>query len=128
MSSRLCLGILRSTAVSTRTLRPTKALYSTSAAVPYSSYTPRVAIITGGSQGIGHAIARRLSDEGVDIAVNDIAAKKEQIDKVVEEVRQKGRRAIAVPADVSSEAEVGAMIDKTAGELGSVDIVGFVIE
>ena len=42
----------------------------------------------------------------------------------VEEVRQKGRRAIAVPADVSSEADVSAMIDKTAGELGSVDIVG----
>ncbi|OCB90257.1 NAD-binding protein [Sanghuangporus baumii] len=91
--------------------------------VPYSSYIPRVAIVTGGAQGIGHAIVQRLVDDGVDVAVNDVASKRDLIDKVVEEVRQKGRRAVAVPADVSSEADVSEMVNKTASELGSVDIM-----
>ncbi|KAL5513914.1 hypothetical protein ACEPAG_2675 [Sanghuangporus baumii] len=91
--------------------------------IPYNSYIPRVAIVTGGAQGIGHAIVQRLADDGIDVAVNDIASKHDLIDKVVEEVRQKGRRAIAVPADVSSEADVSEMVKKTASELGSVDIM-----
>ncbi|KAL5513911.1 hypothetical protein ACEPAG_2672 [Sanghuangporus baumii] len=91
--------------------------------IPYNSYIPRVAIVTGGAQGIGHAIVQRLADDGIDVAVNDIASKRTLIDKVVEEVRQKGRRAIAVPADVSSEADVSEMVKKTANELGSVDIM-----
>ena len=91
--------------------------------VPFSSYTPRVAIVTGGTQGIGYSIVHRLADDGIDVAVNDIPANQEKIDKVVEEVREKGRRAIALPGDVTVEADVIEMIEKTANELGGVDIV-----
>ena len=91
--------------------------------VPFSSYTPRVAIVTGGMQGIGYSIVHRLADDGIDVAVNDIPANQEKIDKVVEEVRKKGRRAIALPGDVTVEEDVIAMSEKTVNELGGVDIV-----
>ncbi|EJD06799.1 NAD-binding protein [Fomitiporia mediterranea MF3/22] len=90
--------------------------------VPFTSYTPRVAIITGGAQGIGYAISQRLADDGIDVAVNDIAAKQKEIDAVVEEIRKKGRRAIAIPGDVSSEADVISMVETAIRELGSIDI------
>ena len=102
------------------------ALFSQDSSTPtisFDSYTPRVVIVTGAAQGIGYAIAQRLADDGIDVAINDIASKQKQIDSVVEEIRKKGRRAIAIPGDVSSEAEVIAMVQKTASELGSVDIV-----
>jgi len=86
-------------------------------------YSPRVAIVTGGSQGIGYSIVLRLADDGLDIAVNDIASKVGKIEEVVEEIKKKGRRAIAIPGDVSKEADVQAMIEKTVQELGSLDVM-----
>ncbi|EJD06800.1 NAD-binding protein [Fomitiporia mediterranea MF3/22] len=91
--------------------------------VPFTSYTPRVAIVTGGTQGIGYAIANRLADDGINIAVNDIPSKQPQIDAVVEEIKKKSRRAIAVPGDVCSEADVISIVEKVVSELGSVDIM-----
>ncbi len=88
-------------------------------------YTPRVAIITGAAQGIGLSIAQQLARDGIDIAVNDIPAKLSQINEVVEEIRAIGRKAIAIPADVTSEEQVKNMVETTARELGSVDIVRF---
>ena len=93
--------------------------------VPFDSYTPHVAIVTGAAQGIGRAVAQRLAEDGIDVAVNDISSKEEQLNEVVEELRKKGRRAIAVPGDVSAEADVIAIVEKAAKELGSVDIVRF---
>lgn len=87
------------------------------------SYTPRVAVVTGGVQGIGYAIVQRLAESGVDIAVNDIPAKNERIDAVISEIRALGRRAIGVPGDISNEEDVKQIVEKTAKELGSVDIV-----
>ena len=86
-------------------------------------YIPRVAIVTGAVQGIGYAIARRLAESGIDIAVNDIPSKNAHIDTVVSELRTLGRRAIGVPGDVSDEEDVKQIIQRTAEELGSVDIV-----
>ena len=91
--------------------------------VPFDSYTPCVAIVTGGAQGIGYGIAKKLADDGFDVAVNDLSAKKQQLEAVVEELRKKGRRVVAVPGDVSSESDVISMIERTVQELGGVDVV-----
>ncbi|KAL5526680.1 hypothetical protein ACEPAF_8405 [Sanghuangporus sanghuang] len=96
---------------------------SSALSVPFSNYTPRVAIVTGAAQGIGYAIAQKLADDGIDVAVNDIISKQTQIGFVVEELRKKGRHAIAIPGDVSNEQEVISMIEKTVSELGSVDVM-----
>ena len=73
-------------------------------------YVPNVAIVTGAAQGIGYSIALRLADDGIDVAVNDIANKKEKLEEVAEEIKKKGRRSIVVTADVSREDEVKAMV------------------
>lgn len=86
-------------------------------------YSPRIAVVTGAAQGIGLSIAQQLARDGIDIAVNDIPAKASQIQQVVEEIRATGRKAIAVPADITSEEQVKNMVETTARELGSVDIV-----
>jgi len=85
--------------------------------------TSRVAIVTGAAQGIGLAIALRLADDGLDVAINDIPSKSEAIDQAVQAVKAKGRKAIAIPGDVSSEEDVKNMIGKTASELGSLDVM-----
>ena len=84
---------------------------------------PRVAIVTGAAQGIGYAIAHRLAKDGLDVALNDIASKAERLGEVVKEIEAKGRKAVAVPGDVSSEEDVKNMVDKTVEKLGGVDCV-----
>ncbi|OBZ77781.1 Diacetyl reductase [(S)-acetoin forming] [Grifola frondosa] len=81
--------------------------------------TVRIAFVTGAAQGIGEAIALRLADDGLDVAVNDIAPKGEELAAVVKAIEAKGRRAIAVPGDVSSEEEMIAMIDKVVEVLAA---------
>jgi NAD(P)-dependent dehydrogenase (short-subunit alcohol dehydrogenase family) len=84
---------------------------------------PRVAIVTGAAQGIGRAIALQLAADGLWVAVNDIVAKSEPLLDLVALIEKRGGRAVPVPADVSSENEVRAMIEKAVAELGRVDVV-----
>ena len=88
----------------------------------------RVAIVTGASRGIGRATALALAECGCAVVV---AAKTAQEDPrlpgtiytVVEEIRQKGGRAMAYQLDVRNEAEVQRCVDKTVETFGTVDIV-----
>ncbi|KAG9088931.1 hypothetical protein FRC07_012448 [Ceratobasidium sp. 392] len=83
----------------------------------------RIAIVTGAAQGIGRAIAMQLATDGVDVAVNDIPQKKDQLLELVQEIEHVGRKSIAIPGDVSKESDVKSMVAKTVEELGGLDIV-----
>jgi len=82
----------------------------------------RVALVTGGSRGIGAAIAWELAGAGAAVAVNYRQAE-DQANRLVEMLRSGGRRAIAAPADVSAAAEVADMIARVNRELGPIDIL-----
>ncbi|KAG8717923.1 hypothetical protein FRC08_006343 [Ceratobasidium sp. 394] len=83
----------------------------------------RVAIVTGAAQGIGYAIALRLAQDGIAIGVNDVQQKLEAINELVAKIKSAGGQAIAVPADVSKEAEVTAMVEAVASAFGGLDIM-----
>lgn len=78
-----------------------------------------VMIVTGGSRGIGAAISRRAAKCGFDVCVN-YARAKDRAEEVVQDVKRAGQRAIAVQADVSTEAGVVELFRQTDAELGSV--------
>lgn len=82
----------------------------------------KVALITGASQGIGQGIAEVFAEEGADIVVNHLGSAS-QAEAVVSWVRGKGRRAIAVEADVTRRDQVEAMFDRAIKEFGQVDIL-----
>ncbi|KAI0254556.1 NAD(P)-binding protein [Lactifluus subvellereus] len=83
----------------------------------------KVALVTGAVRGIGRAIALRLADDGYDVAVNDLAADNPELDEVRQEIEAKGRRSLALPADVSLEPEVVRIIQEVVENLGSLDVV-----
>ena len=84
--------------------------------------TTKVALVTGAARGIGRAIALRLAEDGLDVAVNDLPNTPE-LDDVVREIEKKGRRSLAVPADVSLEEDVEKIIQQVVQKLGSLDVV-----
>ena len=81
----------------------------------------KVALVTGGSKGIGRAIALALADAGADVALAARGA--EALEKARGEVEERGRRAIAVPTDVADEEQVRALVERTANELGGIDVL-----
>lgn len=82
-----------------------------------------VAIITGSSRGIGRGIALRLSEDGYDVVVNDIAPQKAEMDKVVSEIEAQGRKAHGIVADVSSKDEVEAMVAEAVSKFGELNVM-----
>jgi len=82
----------------------------------------KIALVTGAQQGIGRALAIALAGEGADVGVNfldDRAA----AERVAQEVRGFGRRAVVVQADVARRAEVEAMVTTVVKELGPPDVL-----
>ncbi|MFD6390246.1 SDR family NAD(P)-dependent oxidoreductase [Nocardia sp. NPDC060259] len=81
-----------------------------------------VALVTGGSRGIGAAIARRLAAAGTDVAFtyqrDEVAAK-----SVAADIEAQGRRALPIRADSADAAQVVAAVDRTARELGGLDVL-----
>jgi 3-oxoacyl-[acyl-carrier protein] reductase len=82
----------------------------------------RVALVTGGSRGIGRAIALALAAEGVSVAVNYRKRESDAVE-VVASIERGGSRALAVRADVSINDEVQAMMADVNARLGSIDVL-----
>jgi 3-oxoacyl-[acyl-carrier protein] reductase len=87
-----------------------------------TSPSSRVAIVTGGSRGIGRAAAERLAADGFAVIVN-YAGNKAEADAAVKAIESKGGRAIAVQADVADEVAVSAAFDAAEETFGGVDVV-----
>ena len=84
--------------------------------------TGRVALVTGGANGVGRAIALALAAEGAAVAVN-YRTSADDARAVVKEIADTGGRAIACGADVADRDAVTKMVDAVAGELGGLDIL-----
>jgi len=81
----------------------------------------KVAIVTGGGQGIGKAIALAYAREGADVAL--AARNREKIEAVARQVSEMGRPAFGVPADVSKRGDVESMVAQTMERFGKIDIL-----
>lgn len=82
----------------------------------------RVALVTGGSRGIGRAISLELASQGMAVAVN-YASRAAAAEEVVQEIRSAGGTANAFAADVSQEAAVAALFDEVTASLGPVTVL-----
>ena len=104
----------------------------------------RVALVTGGSRGLGRADASRLAQAGADVAIADLLVESElseetdrygtlatvarqqglvHTEETVRDIEAMGRRALAVRCDVTDRTQVDAAVERTTAELGSVDIL-----
>ena len=82
----------------------------------------KTAIITGGSRGIGKAVARELGREGVDVAL--VSRGREALEETAKELGEEtGARYVVIPADTSNEEAVKAMVGEAAEALGHLDIL-----
>ncbi len=83
--------------------------------------TGKIAVVTGGAGGIGHAIALGLADAGADVVV--ASRKLEHLEPVTEEIRKKGRKSLAVSVDVVDEKSVSDMVKRAIDEFKHIDIL-----
>ncbi|MEU9576644.1 SDR family NAD(P)-dependent oxidoreductase [Streptomyces chilikensis] len=82
----------------------------------------RTALVTGGSRGIGRAVALRLAADGAAVAVN-YRSRKDEAERTVEEITARGGRALALRADVSDPDEARQLVDGTIDGLGGLHVL-----
>ncbi|MFH0515573.1 SDR family oxidoreductase [Streptomyces sp. M41] len=89
---------------------------------PYETLNGKIALVTGGSRGIGAATALRLAREGADVAVTYVNGK-DAAEEVVRGVEALGRRAVALRADSADADEAAGAVALTAERLGGLDVL-----
>jgi NAD(P)-dependent dehydrogenase (short-subunit alcohol dehydrogenase family) len=90
--------------------------------ISYGTLNGKVALVTGGSRGIGAATALRLAREGAHVAVTYVNGK-EAAEDVVRRIETLGRRAVALRADCADGEEAAGAVDRTAEALGGLDVL-----
>ncbi|KAH7912099.1 hypothetical protein BJ138DRAFT_1149151 [Hygrophoropsis aurantiaca] len=83
----------------------------------------RIAIVTGAAQGIGRAIALRLADDGLDVAIVDLPSQRAKLEALAEEIRGKNREVLPLEADICVEEQVNEMVRQTVSQLGGLDVL-----
>src|SRR5437879_1041063 len=86
------------------------------------AFANRVALVTGGSRGIGRATALRLARQGADVAIS-YASRNRDAEQVVGEIQALGRRSLCAPCDVSRPADVQRLVAQTRRQLGPIDVL-----
>ncbi|MEV6753073.1 SDR family oxidoreductase [Streptomyces sp. NPDC051214] len=87
-----------------------------------SSLTGKTALVTGGSRGMGAAIALRLAHEGADVAITYVKGEPAALD-VVAKIESTGRRGFAVKADAADPGDAAGAVERAADDLGRLDIL-----
>lgn len=87
----------------------------------HKSLDGKVAIVTGGGNGIGRATSRLFAAEGAALVVVDLL--KELAEEVAEQIQSAGGRAIAIQADIADEADIQRVVENTAREFGAIHIL-----
>jgi len=88
-----------------------------------SRLTGRKALITGGDSGMGRAAAIAFAREGADVAIGYLPAEEEDAREVIKLIRDAGRKAVALPGDIRSEAFCRKLVADAVHELGGLDIL-----
>jgi NAD(P)-dependent dehydrogenase (short-subunit alcohol dehydrogenase family) len=87
----------------------------------YPEFKGQVAIVTGSGRGIGRGIAIRLAREGMKVVINSRTV--EAVETLTGELRALGAEALAVPGDLSSDADIDALFSRTLDAFGTVDLL-----
>src|SRR5216683_5162744 len=82
----------------------------------------QVALVTGAAKRLGRAVALRLAEEGADVVIHYRSSEREA-QEAVGEIERRGRRAVAIAADLASVAEIKRLFDKAAKHFGRLDIL-----
>jgi 3-oxoacyl-[acyl-carrier protein] reductase len=88
----------------------------------HNELTGKVALVTGGSRGVGAAVARRLAEAGADVAFSYVNSK-EKANALVDELRALGVRTSAYRADHADDAAVARLVDEVAADFGRLDVL-----
>ncbi|SES37757.1 acetoacetyl-CoA reductase [Salipaludibacillus aurantiacus] len=92
------------------------------AKMEYQSLAGKVALVTGGSRGIGASIVKELAKRGAEVAIN-YNSSKEAADEVIDEIEQFGGTAVSFQADVSNLEQSRALVEQTIDHFGKIDIL-----
>ncbi|MGD8106216.1 SDR family oxidoreductase [Pantoea sp. FN0302] len=85
--------------------------------------TGRKALITGGDSGIGRAVAIAYAREGADVAINYLPEEESDAKEVIDLIQAAGRKAVAIPGDITDEAFCQKLVNDAATQLGGLDIL-----